>query len=1207
MVLSGDVEKLKDLDLTVEVRPSAKIIDTHNYADENSRKEVTVMMNGGLGCLPDIGDGKEHCKPCGTRPHCPTAPVLLPYHIEDNTLIAMWTADRQFATGDYDIMLYAHKNEGGQAVCDQYRFVRLVSHTAEADAPDDGGIEAVIAMQPVTLELSGLSAYEVAVVNGFQGTEEEWLESLKVFTVENLTPENFATFINGLGYRITEKIDINNIDSLGIDKNNFNNKPAYYLVMSHDDEERVIGTLQVFFNSSDALSQILLTNYTINENGGLNSQKSDSINFYSRSYDYETSVWNKWSYIIKTATKQSDGLMSAEDKKKLDEDVATLNEDKKLQTEQMPALKNINGESLLGEGNITVDLSAYQVSDSVPDASSDKAKIYLVTRDSADGQTTFDQYVYKDGAWTNIGEYKANIDFSGINKIIEWNTDAATTRLQVKQSERKAGIIISYNSPNTGWVNEQYVGTSFTDSEWQKDENWEQAGKGGSGLLENAARISGFIRIRPREEDMLNQKRFINVSDGTFTLQYSTNPDARIMKIDVSPFQGGTIEYENRWLGITSRACIAFYSSDFTDLPTSDIFIEAEATQNATLVRTKTIPDNAVVAAIQFTGDAEERHDVVLKVKDGNPSSFDERIQPIAEGLTADYVEKDLDMYGCINHVIDSYETKRWLDGSGGIVSNVISAQKYMAVARIKVLEAFKGGRMGFYSAHFGFFDNYSMLAFFNSDDEPIKTERPVGSSYVYRETEIPSDAEYLLLCVNLNFPEGKTLANYPVTMYAAEDSLTVYGNSRKIQQGHKDYPLPLGVMDNLLVDVSSYGAISKQFFITSPFARNAAGMLYQVTAKRSVRTNAGTVNMDVTFVFRIKKSANPNRLLRLINTSGALADFNDEAQPGPLYHQNSEVMGYVIRQEKEYLWVYGRTEAVAFQLEVRLISYADSSKQEYEELELDMDRSFVIPGNYELEELDIDKKYYTRPEKLHSNLVGKTCIVFADSLSAFVNSLAQDWGMNIVSIAEGGNRMGYYTGHLSNWICEDEKVQNFRSYGLQRADYIVFAMGANDPSFTQCTADDVQFVLQNKRWFNSDAETDPFDSLQDNDKNKFGAAASLYAAAYSLCRLYPDAIIAIIPPYKTPGTDVTEYDAEKYASVLFNGRFESLTQQMREVATTLGAIFIENRTRNNAASADTYHGADGVHPKEFAVYQDMASNIGHELSKCYDIAYNQE
>ena len=738
---------------------------------------------------------------------------------------------------------------------------------------------------------------------------------------------------------------------------------------------------------------------------------------------------------------------------------------------------------------------------------------------------------------------------------------------------------------------------------WTDAGSWEQFGQGGAGdgssVVENAAQISGFLRIRPVEGDMLNQKRFINVADGTFTKALPTNPEARIMKLNVAPFRGGTMDCWNYMQG-TSRACIAFYSSDFREQPSADQFIWAGLTGYAQAgYESVSIPANAVAASVWFDANKGFK-DVVLRMGEGYESAVDEKVKEAADGLTSDYDAKDRNILGHYSLVLEPYETRTYIDQTGSVMHGSNASSDNRTLTEVPIPENFRGGRIGFYTSYF-LNSSLAMLAFYDVDDTPIEILMTVITNHEYREADIPVGAVLARVVLNSSFPEGKTRADYPVTLYAAEDSLTLYENSRKIQAGHKDYPLPLGVMDNLLVDVLSYGAIAKQFFITSPFARDAGGMLYQVTARRSVRTNAGTVNMDVTFVFRIKKSANPNRLLRLVNAGGAAAEFNDEAQLGPLYHQNSILMGYVIRQEKEYLWVYGRTEAVAAQQEVRLISYADSSKQEYEELELDMDRSFVIPGNYELEELDIDKKYYTRPEKLHSNLVGKTCIVFADSLSAFVNSLAQDWGMNIVSMAEGGNRMGYYTGALSNWICEDEKVQNFRSYELQRADYIVFAMGANDPSFTQCTADDVQFVLQNKRWFDSDAETDPFDALEEDDKSRFASAASLYAAAYSLCRLYPGALVAIIPPYRTPGVDCTDYDIATYCSTLFSERFAQKTEQLREVATTLGALFIENKTRNNVASADYYHNADGVHPKEFAVYQDMASNIGHALSRYYD------
>lgn len=177
-VMLGDgVPKLKNVDVSVYVRPSSPTVDWHNYTEHPTIvcEERTVMGNGGMerwhpGC------GKERPRP---RHYAAGAPVRLPLRVDDDKITAWWRADRQFALGEYDIVLYVRKNEAGQAVCDQCRFVRLVAHSAQADLPDDSGIEAVIALQPLTLEMSGLSAYDIAVEHGFEGTEEEWLASLK--------------------------------------------------------------------------------------------------------------------------------------------------------------------------------------------------------------------------------------------------------------------------------------------------------------------------------------------------------------------------------------------------------------------------------------------------------------------------------------------------------------------------------------------------------------------------------------------------------------------------------------------------------------------------------------------------------------------------------------------------------------------------------------------------------------------------------------------------------------------------------------------------------------------------------------------------------------------------------------------------------------------------------------------------------------------
>ena len=60
------------------------------------------------------------------------------------------------------------------------------------------------------------------------------------------------------------------------------------------------------------------------------------------------------------------------------------------------------------------------------------------------------------------------------NMILEWNTDVATTRKQVLSKYRKSLLQISYKSADGDVINEQYIGTSITDTEWSKDSNWER-------------------------------------------------------------------------------------------------------------------------------------------------------------------------------------------------------------------------------------------------------------------------------------------------------------------------------------------------------------------------------------------------------------------------------------------------------------------------------------------------------------------------------------------------------------------------------------------------------------------------------------------------------------------------------------------------------------------------------------------------------------
>lgn len=91
---------------------------------------------------------------------------------------------------------------------------------------------------------------------------------------------------------------------------------------------------------------------------------------------------------------------------------------------------------------------------------------------------TVEEWVYQGGTFTSTNSWMQGGSGSGGNKILIWNTDFNTTRLQVPGNERKKGLQISYKHPTLGWINEQSI---IEDAEqvvgnryWGLDKNWQR-------------------------------------------------------------------------------------------------------------------------------------------------------------------------------------------------------------------------------------------------------------------------------------------------------------------------------------------------------------------------------------------------------------------------------------------------------------------------------------------------------------------------------------------------------------------------------------------------------------------------------------------------------------------------------------------------------------------------------------------------------------
>jgi len=112
------------------------------------------------------------------------------------------------------------------------------------------------------------------------------------------------------------------------------------------------------------------------------------------------------------------------------------------------SIKTVNGETLLGSGDIAIDLSLFKVVTELPTSGIDENKVYLVPNGQTDGTNVYTEYIYANSKWEILGEYKSDVDLSDY-VTTEQLESATSTALSEAEKE---------------WVEDQLFAKLFTGS-----------------------------------------------------------------------------------------------------------------------------------------------------------------------------------------------------------------------------------------------------------------------------------------------------------------------------------------------------------------------------------------------------------------------------------------------------------------------------------------------------------------------------------------------------------------------------------------------------------------------------------------------------------------------------------------------------------------------------------------------------------------------
>lgn len=649
-----------------------------------------------------------------------------------------------------------------------------------------------------------------------------------------------------------------------------------------------------------------------------------------------------------------------------------------------------------------------------------------------------------------------------------------------------------------------------------------------------------------------------------------------------SIFLDGTLEYQAYQVGSVNIGA-AFYDSKGEMLTfygkNSNNIYKVSIPSGATLFRITSKDSESYPSVNIYASDTVM---TAKKIPDYNNAQYDHDAITSTRTLTFN-VLKELIVNKCISYV----------DGSE-------KDNNQRAYISFDISSIYEYGLIEYPNCNFGSYD-IANIAFYDIDGAYIKGYTQTGSVKEQKTIRIPIGTKTVKVSTRSDIYTDITIKLNAIKIPS------LAGIKSEIELTEKTDMLPIDEMDNLLIDyLQGCGNVNVSF----DHIEMSSSYGYEIIdgVKCGVR-----VDEKGPTIWRIKKDDIMKRIA-IHSVSGNVAYAGVDDIPKSLLAVNNEV-GKIVYNDEKIMIIYANDSMT----QIRAFSKENSSWGTSDVCELKLIEEYCsrfVEGT-KFEDIDISRRYYSRSQKLMSKIRGKNAIVYADSLSAFIRYLQKDWGLNIFSFASGGCRMGYEMGNGQGgesgsadnlWLCNDRIIQTFNENKPDKIDFIIVAALANTQVRENSNAENVQFVLENKRWYGDTSATNPFDVLEEEDKKKFTSAACTYAAIYSLCSLYPGACCLIAETYRTPGpysnligSDYTEFSPERYARAVFNQNLFEVNNLFQSISRNIGAIWVPNKTRDNIANVPKYHPNDGVHPSTNSrVPADLATNIAIEMNMIF-------